>query len=127
MNRRLVGSILALVLLGGAGPAAAHHPPRFDHCKLYTVSGEVVRVDWINPHVTVAIKADDGMSYDLVWLNLQQLSLAGVQKDALKVGDRVSIKGSKQSEGDATHATLLLTEIRRQPDGLEWSHPPQGC
>ena len=127
MNHGFVGCFLsAAALLASAGPASAHHPPKFDRCKVYTVSGQVERVDWINPHVKIAIKTDDGMGYDLVWLNLQQLSLAGVQKDALKVGDRVVVKGSKQSE-DPTHVSLLLTEIRKTADGLEWSQPPQGC
>jgi hypothetical protein len=127
MKHGLFGcSVVTLALLAIAGSAAAHHPPRFDRCKLYTVSGQVERVDWMNPHVTVAIKSDDGMSYDLVWLNLQQLSLAGIQKDTLKVGDRVIVKGSKQSE-DPTHVSMLLTEIHKESDGLDWSHPPQGC
>jgi len=128
MKRGFIGcSIVTLALLGVAGSAAAHHPPRFDRCKVYTVEGEVQSVDWVNPHVKVSIKSGDGMTYELVWLNLQQLSLAGIQKDALKVGDRVVIKGSKQSEKDATHVAMLLTEIHVQPNGLEWSHPPQGC
>jgi len=127
MKRGFIGcSIVTLALLGVAGSAAAHHPPRFDRCKLYTVEGEVQSVDWTNPHVKVSIKSGDGMMYELVWLNLQQLSLAGIQKDALKVGDRVVIKGSKQSE-DAAHVSMLLTEIRKPADGLDWSHPPQGC
>jgi hypothetical protein len=127
MKRAPIGcSVVTLAVLGVAGPAAAHHPPRFDHCKLYTVEGEVQSVDWVNPHVKVSIKSGDGMTYDLVWLNLHQLSLAGIDKDALEVGDRVVVKGSKQS-GDPTHVSMLLTEIRKPTGGLEWSHPPQGC
>lgn len=119
-------SVVTLGLLAFAGSAAAHHRPRYDRCKLYTVTGQVTHVDWTNPHVMVGIKSYDGMSYSLVWLNLQQLSLAGIPKDALKVGDRVIVKGSKQSE-DADEVSMLLTEIHKDPDGLDWSHPPQGC
>jgi uncharacterized protein DUF6152 len=127
MTRGFIGSaICALVLLGVASSAAAHHRPRFDRCQLVTVTGQIERVDWVNPHVRVAVKGDDGMIYDLMWLNLQQLRLAGVQQDALKVGDAVVIKGSTQSE-DATHMAMLLTEIHSPRSGLEWSHPPQGC
>jgi hypothetical protein len=127
MNSRLIGSsILALTALGFASSAAGHHPPRFDRCKLYTVEGEVERIEWANPHVKLAIKSADGMSYDLVWRSIQQLTLAGVQKDAVKVGDHVVVKGSKQSE-DASRVALLLSEIHAQADGLQWSQPPQGC
>ena len=127
MKREFIGfPVATLILLGIAGGAAAHHPPRFDRCKLYTVEGEVQSIDWTNPHVKVSIKSGDGMMYELVWLSLQQLSLAGIQKDALKIGDRVIIKGSKQS-GDPAHVSMLLTEIRKPADSLEWSQPPQGC
>ena len=127
MKHRLFGCSLAtLSLLAIASSAAAHHRPRYDRCKLYTVSGQVTRVDWNNPHVTVEIRSDDGLSYSLVWLNLQQLSLAGIPKDALKAGDRVTVKGSKQSE-DAEQVSMLLTEIHKASDGLDWSQPPQGC
>jgi hypothetical protein len=75
--------------------------------------------------VKVSIKAEDGMTYDVVWRSIQQLSLAGVQKDGLTVGDHVTAKGSKQAE-DAAHVSLLLTEIHKS-GGVQWSQPPQGC
>ena len=127
MSRRFFGSsISALALLGVASSAAAHHPPRFDHCKLYTIEGDVQRVDWGNPHVKLSLKTADGATYDLVWRSIQQLTLAGVQKDAVSVGDHLVVTGSKQSDtGD--HVSLLLSELRKAPDGVQWSQPPQGC
>ncbi len=127
MSRGFVGSsISALALLSLASSAAAHHPPRFDRCKLYTIEGDVERVDWRNPHVKLSIKAEDGTTYDLIWLSIQQLSLAGVQKEAVKAGDRVVATGSKQSDTGA-HVSILLSEIHKASDGLQWSQPPQGC
>jgi uncharacterized protein DUF6152 len=119
-------SISALALLFLAGSAAAHHPPRFERCKLYTIEGDVQRVDWGNPHVKLSIKAEDGATYDLIWRSIQQLTLAGVQKDAVRVGDRLTVTGSKQSE-DGDHVTLLLSEVHKAGDGVQWSQPPQGC
>lgn len=127
MSRGFFGSsISALALLAIAGSAAAHHPPRFDRCKLYTIEGDVQRIEWGNPHVKLSVKADDGTSYDLVWRSIQQLSLAGVQKEALKVGDHVVVTGSKQSE-DGDRVSLLLSELHKPGDGVQWSQPPQGC
>ena len=127
MSHRFFGSsISALALLSLAGSAAAHHPPRFDRCKLYTIEGDVQRVDWGNPHVKLSIKADDGATYDLIWRSIQQLTLAGVRKDAVRVGDHLVVTGSKQSdEGD--HVSLLLSELHKASDGVQWSQPPQGC
>jgi hypothetical protein len=119
-------SIAALALLSFASSAAAHHPPRFDRCKLYTIEGNVQRVDWGNPHVKLSIKTEDGATYELIWRSIQQLTLAGVQKDAVRVGDRLVVTGSKQSdEGD--HVSLLLSELHKASDGVQWSQPPQGC
>ena len=127
MSRGFFGSsISALALLSIASSAAAHHPPRFDRCKLYTIEGDVQRVEWGNPHVKLSIKTDDGATYDLVWRSIQQLTLAGVQKEAVKVGDHVVATGSKQSD-DGAHVSILLSEIHKASDGLQWSQPPQGC
>lgn len=127
MNRGLFGSsISALALIGVASVADAHHPPHLDRCKLYTIEGDVQRIDWGNPHVKLSIKAEDGTTYDLIWRSIQQLSLAGVQKDAVRVGDHVVATGSKQSD-DAAHVSILLSEIHKASDGLQWSQPTQGC
>ena len=127
MNRRFFGSsVSALALIGVASAADAHHPPHLDHCKLYTIEGTVQRVDWGNPHVKLSIKAEDGTTYDLIWRSIQQLSLAGVQKEAVRVGDHVVATGGEQSD-DAAHVSILLSEIHTASDGLQWSQPTQGC
>jgi hypothetical protein len=127
MSRRFSGSsISALALLSLAGSAGAHHPPRFERCKLYTIEGDVQRVDWANPHVKLSIKTGEGASYDLIWRSVQQLTLAGMKKDSVKVGDHVVATGTKQSE-DADRVSLLLSEIHKAGGGLQWSQTPQGC
>jgi hypothetical protein len=127
VNRGFFGSsISALALLCIASSASAHHPPHFDRCKLYTVSGDIERIEWANPHVKLTLKSADGMTYDLLWRSIQQLSLAGVEKDAVRVGDHVEITGSKQAD-DGGHVSMLLSELHKACDGLQWSQPPQGC
>jgi len=119
--------VLALAALGVSRAADAHHSyARFDRCHPFTLSGEIDRVAWINPHVEISIRTEAGVTYTIVWLNLQQLARDGVERGALKVGDRIEITGAKQPQ-DTLRVVTLLTEIRRPSDGWVWSRPPQGC
>jgi hypothetical protein len=126
MNRALLeASLMTLLLLGLSSTAAAHHPPRFEQCQRLTASGRIEEIAWTNPHVGLSIKTDDGVEYKIIWLNLQQLSRAGIKPGSLAVGDRVVVTAIKRS-GD-TRSPLLLSEIRRPADGLQWTQSPQGC
>ena len=129
MQRRLLVSIavVALAALGVASPLNAHHSyARFDRCRLFTLAGEIERVTWHNPHVEVAFRTNEGITYTIVWLNLQQLTRDGVQPSTLSVGDRIEITAAKQPE-DNPRTIQLLTGIWRPSDGWRWSRPPQGC
>jgi hypothetical protein len=124
MRTSMAASILACALLGIAGSAAAHHPPRFERCKVLTVTGQIESVNWANPHVELTVKAESGTSYRVVWLSLQQLGRAGIQRDTLQVGDEVVITAGTR---DGASAPILLSEIHRPSDGWTWSQPPEGC
>ena len=118
---------MALIMLATPSIAPAHHSiARFDRCHLFTVAGEVARVSWHNPHVEFTVQSSGGTTYDVLWLNLQQLKRDGVELGVLKVGDRVEITGAKQPE-DNLRMITLLTGIWRPSDGWRWSRPPQGC
>jgi hypothetical protein len=119
-------SVLALALLGIAGTAAAHHPPRFERCQSITFTGQIERIEWANPHVRLFIRSDDGMSHEMAWLNLQRLRLIGIQRDTLRTGDQVVVTGGIRTQ-DAAALPILLSTIRRPSDGWEWSQPVQGC
>jgi hypothetical protein len=119
-----VASILTWAVLGVASSAVAHHPPRFERCKSLKVTGELASVTWTNPHVELSFKAEDGTAYRVVWLSLQQLSRAGIQRDTLHVGDELVITAGTR---DGARPPMLLSKIRRPSDGWEWSQPPQGC
>lgn len=127
MNRKIIGSsMLALVLLGAASTVASHHPPRFERCKLLTVSGELVRVEWSNPHVLLYIRTESGASEEVGWLSLQGLARAGIRADALHEGDRLVVQGGFRPK-DIAAEPILLSSIHRPSDGWRWSRPPQGC
>jgi hypothetical protein len=121
----VVNSLAALTLAGFAGHAAAHHPPQFERCQLVTIGGHVERVDWHNPHVEITVTTSDGTRYDFIWLSPHRLSVGGIEKDTLKIGDRVVVMGTMQR--DDTPVTMLLSDVRRPSDGWQWSQLPQGC
>ena len=120
-------SVLALVVgLCVVSAANAHHPPIMDHCTALTFTGEVERIDWRNPHVELLIRADDGESHLMSWLNPQQLGLAGVERDTIRAGERVTVTVGTHEDAVVPRPKLLAA-ITRLSDGWEWSQTPQGC
>jgi hypothetical protein len=102
-NRRalLVGpvAVLGAVALGAASVVAHHSTSMFDHSKTMTISGEVLELRWVNPHVSLAVKGtvkelpEDGVA---VWVmemtspgNL--VRAGGWRRDAVKSGDQVEV------------------------------------
>jgi hypothetical protein len=118
--------LLALPVLAIANTASAHHPPRFERCRMFTYTGQIERIEWGNPHVQLYIRGDDGESYKIGWLNLQALHRADIEIDTLHVGDHVVVQGGFRPN-DVAEKPLLLSSIRRTSDGWEWSQPVQGC
>ena len=58
--KQLLGTGVALViaLLGAAAPALAHHSlqSEYDIDKSVTLQGTVTKVDWVNPHIVLAME-----------------------------------------------------------------------
>lgn len=124
MNRA-ISSLIALGL-GVAGAAAAHHPPNMERCASFSFVGEIERIEWRMPHAELAIRADDGAVHTVSWLSLNQLGLAGIERDTLRVGDRVAITAGIRPD-DVAPGPMLLSYIHRDSDGWGWSQVPQGC
>ena len=58
MTRAFATTVLAVLIASGI-PATAHHsnPLYFDMSKAITLEGEVLRVEWINPHVLLFLQS----------------------------------------------------------------------
>jgi len=127
MTARRIG--LSLFLTAAAVPAAAHHSPaRFDTTKQIVLTGTVADYSWRNPHVYMAIETQGPDGKPLV----QQieagaaalLSPGGVTRDAVRVGERVTIvanpnrgsgrivMGLKLTKEDGTVLPLNARELR---------------
>ncbi len=116
----LLASLFAIAF--AAPPVAAHHAnSAFDQDRSVTVSGTVIRWQFINPHVGIWIEAADGDGNPREWSgefqSVQDLyRMFGWNKDTFRPGDRVTIVGSpdrRPGEYSMWVSAVIL------PDGTE--------
>lgn len=87
------------VVVASAIPAAAHHsnPLFFDMSRAITLEGEILRVEWINPHILLFLQSRNEKGDLEVWI-LQGSSLnnalrqVGSMKERLKPGTVISAR-----------------------------------
>jgi hypothetical protein len=103
-----------VVALGIASVSAHHSSTMFDHSTTMTISGEVVELRWVNPHVSLSIngivkeRAEDGRA---IWVmemtspgNL--VRAGGWRRDAVKPGDTVEVEFSPLRDSDRKGGAL---------------------
>jgi hypothetical protein len=75
-------AVLAVVIASGA-PATAHHsnPLYFDMTRAITLQGEVLRVEWINPHILLFLQSKNENGEPETWI-LQGASLNNAMRQA---------------------------------------------
>jgi len=126
MIRGLVSAFIATLAVGLAGIANGHHPPKMERCASFSFTGQIERIEWRMPHVQLFVRADDGTSYNVSWLSINQLNLAGIDRDTLSIGDQVAITAGIRVD-ELVQRPLLLSYIHRDSDDWGWSQLPQGC
>jgi hypothetical protein len=119
MTRNLLGvSALGFALLTAAVPAVAHHAvsAEFDRNKPVSFSGTVKKVEWMNPHIYTDIEAKDPSSGKTVVFQVEggapnSLYRQGWRPDTLKVGETVSVTGSRaKSEASFRVGNATITK-----------------
>jgi Family of unknown function (DUF6152) len=91
-------AVLAVVIASGI-PATAHHSNAlyFDMSKAITLEGEVLRVEWINPHILLFLQSKNDKGQSETWI-LHGSSLGnalrqvGSMKERLKPGTLISAR-----------------------------------
>jgi hypothetical protein len=122
MNARLsvvLATSFAAVL--AAVPAAAHHSfaAEYDQSKPITVKGEVVRLEWTNPHARVAIdeKTESGkiVHWDFELGPPTALMRRGWSRNSLKPGTIVTVNGflAKDEPNVANARSVTLADGRQ--------------
>lgn len=121
--RGLFLSVLAVVLLTGAG-AYAHHSygATYDTSKEIKLEGKLVQFVYRNPHSFVHVQAPDGSGamqrWSVEWAGTAQLDNQGIKRESLKVGDEVVIMGRPSRVSGEYRA--LMVSLKRPSDGFSW-------
>jgi DNA/RNA endonuclease YhcR with UshA esterase domain len=107
---KLKASVIAalLCLAGAAVPVFAHHSfaAEYDANKPVTVTGTVTKMEWMNPHARFYVDVKEGDGKVTHWNfelgAIPVLLKQGWRKDSLKVGDQVTVDGSRAKDGSTT-------------------------
>jgi hypothetical protein len=125
----LAAAAAAAVLLA-APPVAAHHSfaAAFDENKPVTVSGVMTEIKIENPHSWFYLDVTDASGKVTRWgfegNTPTSLMRAGYKRDAIKVGDKVTVKGSRARDPNAPMGAAR--EIILQ-DGRSFIVGPRGA
>jgi hypothetical protein len=107
----LVSGALLLLASVFAAPAFAHHSvqAQFDIHKVFTVSGTVAKVEWLNPHsyLTINVTGADGKNQKWAFElggpgALRRAGMSREDRGGLKPGDEVTASGLAAKDGSTT-------------------------
>jgi hypothetical protein len=124
MSRPLWTAVLAVLVASGL-PLAAHHSNAlyFDFANTVTLEGEVLRVEWVNPHILLYMQAKDEKGEPQTWIiqgssNVRQVRSAMNErlKPGTPIAARVLMPRNPLYVND--QSTVLLTrpdDARRSP------------
>ena len=110
-----VAGLLVSVVL----PVSAHHSfsAEFDASKVVTLAGEVVMMEWVNPHswLHIDVKKPDGSveRWKIEGGSPSVLFRLGWNRDSLPAGTKVTVVGSQAKDGSLRASSREL----RFPDG----------
>ena len=124
--KRVAGGRFAAMLAASLGgllrlaPASAHHSTaEYDPGSIVEARGEVVSVLWRNPHVRFEVSTKSLDSDDRLWeiesVDLTRLDRAGLPRNLLNVGDRVTFAGNPSTRTERRiYVTNLLVADGRE-------------
>lgn len=115
MRQMTYGAIGLLGFALSAGPSVAHHSfaAVFDREDPIDITGTVTRVEWVNPHAWfyIDVEAEDGQVEEWAFEmgSANHLRRRGWNRNSLRVGDVVTVAGSRARNGTTTGAVRTVT------------------
>jgi hypothetical protein len=129
----LVGVVAGFSLFAGGGTAQAHHSfaAEYDATKPISLTGQVQRVDFVNPHGWLYVQVKDPNGRMVTW-NVEMgspnsLIRRGFTKNTVAVGTQVVIDGYRAKDGSRTmnSTTIKLPDGRRLFTGSPGTGAPE--
>jgi hypothetical protein len=113
---RTVIGIAAAGALACAGSVCAHHAHQNYHQdRTINLSGRIVEVHWLNPHVWLFMEVTDTQGQKSLWplegTGIAGLERGGWRKDSIKTGDTISVRCHPLKDGDKTCLLGFVTSI----------------
>jgi hypothetical protein len=105
MRYWLAGLLVTALVLVSVVPVLAHHSfaAQYDRTKSVDLKGTVTKVEWMNPHVYFYLDVTDEGGKVINWaLEMgapSALQRSGWNRNLMKVGDQVIVKGSLAKDG----------------------------
>lgn len=119
-----VAAVAMAAFLAGVSSSAAHHSfaATYFEDQNVTIEGEILQFVYRNPHSFVHIEAPDesgaSQRWAIEWGGTAQLTGQGVNRDTLKVGDKVVVTG-RPSRVPGEYRVLMVSLVR-PADGFTW-------
>ena len=120
MRAHILAGLVASCVVLAAGTAVAHHSfaAEFDANKPITLKGRVTKIEWTNPHVWFYINVKDEKTGEVSNWGAEMgpphgLQRRGWRRETLKVGEEVTVVGSRAKNGsnrmNARQVTMTST------------------
>ena len=119
--RKTMFFIAAAFVLTVVAPALAHHAfsAEFDQAKPVKISGEITKLEWVNPHAWIFLTVKDADGKVTPWRfemgAPNALLRAGWSKSDIKPGTQVTISGFLARSGGSVGNAFQV----RLPDGRD--------
>ena len=116
-TRTIVGLVMVGLVALTSAPVVAHHAfsAEFDADRPLQLTGEVTRVEWINPHAWIHIRTAEGDDWMVEGGTPNTLFRRGFTKDSLLVGTEIMVDGYQAKDGSnkANGRDLTFTDGRK--------------
>jgi hypothetical protein len=123
MGKKNMNGLRLTLMLGLAVivvPAWAHHSfaAEYDNSKPVTLTGKLVKMDWVNPHSWIHVEVlDKETNKPVVW-DVETgppntLYRNGWRKDSIKPGEEIVVTGSRAKDG----TNVMNARSVKTPDG----------
>ena len=124
----------AVALVAYAAPAVAHHAfgAEFDADAPIRLQGNIVRVEWVNPHSWIHLEVENDDGTKRVWMveggTPNTLQRRGLRRDCLPIGSELIVDGFQAKDHSLARANgrdVTFTDGRKFFLGSSGTGAPQ--